>query len=117
MALNSVFRFFIQVSNLKLRPNKLLKDLGIDSIDKMFDQNGEDILDVTSALINAHVDAVKDNYIGKVNVNGYTFDVTSLLVSTGFGNDSFAFLSQPILKQVAKNWMQFKNGHIGVSED
>jgi len=39
------------------------------------------------------------------------------LVSTGFGNDSFAFLSQPILKQVAKNWMQFKNGHIGVSED
>lgn len=117
MALNSVFRFFVQVSNLKLRPNKLLKDLGIDSIDKVFDQNGEDILDVTSALINAHVDAVKDNYIGKVNVNGYSFDVTSLLVSTGFGNDSFAFLSQPILKQVAKNWMQFKNGHIGVSED
>ena len=117
MALNSVFRFFIQVSNLELLPNEYLKELGISDLNKIYDRNGEDILDVTSALINAHVDAVKDNYIGKANVNGYTYDVTSFLTTSGFGNDTFAFLCQPILKQVAKNWQNFKNGHLAIPED
>lgn len=117
MALNSVFRFFIQVSNLELLPNEYLKELGISELNKIYDRNGEDILDVTSALINAHVDAVKDNYIGKANVNGYTYDVTSFLTTSGFGNDTFAFLCQPILKQVAKNWQNFKNGHLAIPED
>lgn len=117
MALNSVFRFFIQVSNLELLPNEYLKELGISELNKIYDRNGEDILDVTSALINAHVDAVKDNYIGKANVNGHTYDVTSFLTTSGFGNDTFAFLCQPILKQVAKNWQNFKNGHLAIPED
>lgn len=116
MALNSVFRFFIQVSGLKFLPNEILEKYGLQDINRMFDKYGEDILDVTSALINAHVDAVKDNYIGKVNVNGYTYNVTSLMVTTGFGNDTFAFLSQPVIKQVAKNWAKYKQGKIGVYE-
>lgn len=115
MALNSVFRFFTQVSGLKLLPNEYLQALGIDDITAFFDRNGEDILDITSALINAHVDAVKDNYIGAVNVNGYTYDITAFLTSAGFGNDTFAFLTQPILKEVAQNWQDYKNGVIGVS--
>lgn len=104
MALNSVFRFFTQVSGLRLKPNDYLKKLGIDNITNLYDRNGEDILDITSALINAHVDAVKDNYIGAVNVNGYTYSITAFLTSAGFGNDTFAFLTQPILQEVAKNW-------------
>lgn len=115
MALNSVFRFFTQVSGLRLLPNEYLQALGIDDITAFFDRNGEDILDITSALINAHVDAVKDNYIGAVNVNGYTYDITAFLTSAGFGNDTFAFLTQPILKEVAQNWQNYKNGVIGVS--
>ena len=115
MALNSVFRFFTQVSGLKLLPNEYLQKLGIDDITSFFDRNGEDILDITSALINAHVDAVKDNYIGAVNVNGYSYDITAFLTSAGFGNDTFAFLTQPILKEVAQNWQNYKNGVIGVS--
>lgn len=115
MALNSVFRFFTQVSGLKLLSNEYLQALGIDDITAFFDRNGEDILDITSALINAHVDAVKDNYIGAVNVNGYTYDITAFLTSAGFGNDTFAFLTQPILKEVAQNWQNYKNGVIGVS--
>lgn len=115
MALNSVFRFFTQVSGLRLLPNEYLHALGIDDITAFFDRNGEDILDITSALINAHVDAVKDNYIGAVNVNGYTYDITAFLTSAGFGNDTFAFLTQPILKEVAQNWQNYKNGVIGVS--
>ena len=115
MALNSVFRFFTQVSGLRLLPNEYLQKLGIDDITSFFDRNGEDILDITSALINAHVDAVKDNYIGAVNVNGYSYDITAFLTSAGFGNDTFAFLTQPILKEVAQNWQNYKNGVIGVS--
>lgn len=117
MALNSVFRFFTQVSGLKLKPNDYLKKLGIDNITNLYDRNGEDILDITSALINAHVDAVKDNYIGAVNVNGYTYSITAFLTSAGFGNDTFAFLTQPILKEVAKNWQNYKKGMVGVPAD
>lgn len=117
MALNSVFRFFIQCSDLTLRSSEYLKELGIDKMNMIFDRNGEDILDITSALINAHVDAVKDNYIGQANVNGYTFDVTSFLTTAGFGNDTFAFLTQPILREIAKNWQNYKNGRIGVTEE
>lgn len=117
MALNNVFRFFIQMSNLKLKPNKYLTDLGLTTMNRIYDRNGENILDSTSALINAHVDAVKDNYIGRMNVNGFTFDVTSFLITTGMGNDTYWFLGQPILKEVASNWMNYKNGVLGVPED
>ena len=36
-----------------------------------------------SALINAHVDAAKDSYITRLNVNSYTYDVVALLTSSG----------------------------------
>lgn len=117
MALNNVFRFFIQMSNLKLKPNEYLTKLGLTTMNRVYDRNGENILDSTSALINAHVDAVKDNYIGRMNVNGFTFDVTSFLITTGMGNDTYWFLGQPILKEVALNWMNYKNGVLGVPEE
>lgn len=117
MALNNVFRFFIQMSNLRLKPNEYLTRLGLTTMNRVYDRNGENILDSTSALINAHVDAVKDNYIGRMNVNGFTFDVTSFLISTGMGNDTYWFLGQPILKEVALNWMNYKNGVLGVPEE
>lgn len=110
MALNSVFRYFAQVSNLRMLPDEYLNSIGISRIDEIFDRNGDDILDITSALINAHVDAVKDNYIGNVNVNGYTFSTTAFMTSTGFGHDTFAFLTQPILKDLAETWTRRKKG-------
>lgn len=116
MALNNVFRFFIQMSNLKLRKNEYLESLGLSTLNRIYDRNGENILDSTSALINAHVDAVKDNYIGRMNVNSYTFDVTSFLITTGMGNDTYWFLGQQILKDVANNFMNYKNGILGVPE-
>ena len=116
MALNNVFRFFIQMSDLKLRKNEYLESLGLSTLNRIYDRNGENILDSTSALINAHVDAVKDNYIGRMNVNSYTFDVTSFLITTGMGNDTYWFLGQQILKDVANNFMNYKNGILGVPE-
>lgn len=117
MALNSVFRFFIQQSGLSVRPSEILKQLGLDNMDRIYDNSGEDILDLTSALINAFVDAVKDSYIGDANVNGYTYDVTSFLITSGFGHDTFAFLTQPALVQLANTYNLYKNGKVGVTQD
>lgn len=73
-------------------------------------------MDSTSGLINAFVDAAaKDNYIGNANVNAYTFDVVAMLIASGFGNDTFAFLTQPIIKEIY-NWLTYKQGLIGVSD-
>lgn len=116
MALNSVFRYFIQTSGLKLNKNEYLEKLGIQNLDRVYDVTGEDILDLTSALINAHVDAVKDNYIGGMNVNNYTFDITSFLVTSGFGYSTFSFLAQPIIKELAEISNEGNNSTIFASD-
>lgn len=117
MALNSVFRFFIQCAKLKMNVPDTMRKIGLDNFVRIFDVNGEDITDTTSALINAFVDAVKDNYIGDGNVNDYTFDVTSLLTSLGFGNGMFSFLMQPIIKNAADYYAAYKLGKIGVDPE
>jgi hypothetical protein len=114
MALNSVFRFFIQCAKLKMNFPRVMKEVGLDNMSRIFDRDGEDITDTTSALINAFVDAVKDNYIGDGNVNDFTFDVTSLLTSLGFGKGMFAFLMQPAIKEAADNYIAWKKGMVGV---
>jgi len=58
-------------------------------------------LDWLSAMINAFVDIAKDPYIVRLNVNDYTYNMISLLLRTGKGKQSFYFLSQPILKDIA----------------
>ena len=116
MALNSVFRFFVQASELQVRKNTQLEELGLDNMVRVYDRNGSDILDTTSALINAFVDATKDNWIGMANVNSHTYDITSFLITSGFGNDTFAFLTQPIIKEVAQKYILYKNGKLGITE-
>ena len=117
MALNSVFRYWAQVSGLNINVAESLKALGLTSLNRKYDKNGQLISDSTSAQINAFVDAVKDNYIGKGNVNQYTFDVTSLLTTLGFGDELYAFLMQPIIKKAAENYNNYKLGKIGVPSE
>lgn len=116
MALNSVFQFFVQVAKLDMRKFPIIEQLGLQKLGETFDRYGEEILDSTSGLINAFVDAAKDNYIGNANVNAYTFDVVAMLIASGFGNDTFAFLTQPIIKEISDNWLTYKQGLIGVSD-
>ena len=116
MALNSVFQFFVQIAKLNMRKFPIIEQLGLQKLGETFDRYGEEILDSTSGLINAFVDAAKDNYIGNANVNAYTFDVVAMLVASGFGNDTFAFLTQPIIKKISDNWLTYKQGLIGVSD-
>lgn len=117
MALNSVFQFHTQVSNLKMLKLPILQQLGLNDLGQTFDKNGEEILDSTSGLINAFVDAAKDNYIGNANVNSYTFDIVAMLIASGMGNDTFAFLTQPIIKEISDSWLSYKKGLIGVSDE
>lgn len=110
MALNSVFQYFTQTSDLQFIPDPQLQKIGIEGFGMEYIRNKEDnsgsvsnvnityILDITSAMINAAVDAAKDNYIGRSNINSETFDVVNLLIAGGFGYNSFRFLAQPGVK-------------------
>lgn len=91
-----------------------MQKLGIDTLNKTFDNEGLSILDWTSALINAHVDAAKDPYIIRLNVNQYTYNMTAFMISAGFGKSTFYFLPQPILKDLANNYMRVTGSDIGI---
>ncbi len=83
-------------------------DLGLGAFDDRMWFNkirGKDdvvILDWLSALIDSHVDAAKDPYIIKLNVNEATYNMVSLLLRTGLGETTFDFISQPILREYAQ---------------
>ena len=51
-----------------------------------------------SAMINAHVDVAKDPYIADMNVGKFTYNITNMLLRTGMGEQTFAFLMQDSLK-------------------
>lgn len=117
MALNSAFRPLIQMSDLKLRYNELLENLGLNKLNEIYDKDGEDILDMTSALINAFVDAARKPYIEDGNVNNYTFDIANFLVAAGNGRNTLAFLGQPIIKDLAQAYKSLKLGKLAVNEE
>lgn len=101
MALNSVFQYYTQNTDLGFIPDENLKAIGITGFGSEFGINpyGKElslmyVLDVTSAMINAAVDAAKDNYIGRGNINAETYDVINFLIAGGFGQNSFRFLGQ-----------------------
>lgn len=121
MALINTFRTFAQIAGLNLNTISTTADgkpnvaqlLGINTLDLKYDRNGISILDWTSALINAHVDAAKDPYITRLNVNKYTYSTTAFLVSAGLGDSVFYFLPQPILKELADEAIRIKSAKIG----
>jgi hypothetical protein len=121
MALINTFRTFAQIAGLNLNTMSVTNDgkpnvcqlLGINTLDLKYDRNGISILDWTSALINAHVDAAKDPYITRLNVNKYTYSATAFMVSSGLGDSVFYFLPQPILRELASEAMRIKSAKIG----
>ena len=130
MALINTFRVIMQISKLnldksfdiaqkvngKLVNRNLLRYLPINNLYDKFDINGVSIMDWTSALINAHVDAAKDSYITRLNVNSYTYDVVALLTSAGVGINQFYFLPQPILKQISEESIRRSASKIGLTK-
>jgi len=62
------------------------------------------------------VDAAKDPYIISLNVNEATYNVTNYLLRIGLGEKTFGFLSQPIIKEYAKEFFN-ANGRITAFPD
>ena len=131
MALINTFRVIMQIAKLnldkgiKLRfkrgKTEIKRNLvallpNINNLYDKFDANGVSIMDWTSALINAHVDAAKDSYITRLNVNSYTYDVVGFLTSAGVGINQFYFLPQPILKEIADEAMRRQSSKMGISK-
>jgi hypothetical protein len=40
-----------------------------------------------------------------MNVNKYTYNMLNLLIRTGFGEDAFFFINQPIMKDLANEFL------------
>ena len=131
MALINTFRVIMQIAKLNLNKtikiksrrgkNSVSRNLvklipNINNLYDKYDSDGVSIMDWTSALINAHVDAAKDSYITRLNVNSYTYDVVALLTSSGVGLSQFYFLPQPILKEIAEESIRRSSSKIGISK-
>jgi hypothetical protein len=97
-----------------LKESDYVNLLGLNSLHEKYDRNGVLTLDWLSALINAHVDAAKDPYILKLNVNRYTYSATTMLLRTGVGESTLYFMPQQILKDVADKYLQVFSGRLGV---
>jgi len=100
-ALNNSNHVLTQQGELEFISRGPIKKFGMQSLHNIVGNDGLRILDWESALINAHVDAEKDPYIVRLNVNPYTHNMVNLLLRTGIGKNTFYFTSQPILKDIA----------------
>lgn len=126
-ALNNKNHVLTQLVNLMFKDNDLLKALGFTGLngiksqnerihkrdengDEIYDENGSpvyeeeeglNILDWISAMINAHVDVAKDPYVIRLNVRQYTYNICNFLLRAGFGKNTFYFLPQAILKEMS----------------
>jgi len=76
----------------------------LDRLDKSTGIDGESIFAYLSALITAHVDIAKDPFIKKLNVDQFTYDLVNLLIRTGFGKNTFYFITQPVIKKLTDNY-------------
>ena len=120
-ALNNAHHILSQLTGLKMASNDFTEALGITDVSRIYDTptvgtpKGGRILDWLSAMINAFVDIAKDPYITRLNVNAYTYNMTSFLLRTGKGKWTFYFMSQPILKDIANEVLKTK-GKYGVDQ-
>lgn len=89
---------------VKFQSNDFTEAFNLVDLGKQFDDDGSGrrVLDWLSAMINAFVDIAKDPYIVRLNVNQYTFNMTAYLLRMGKGEQTFYFLKQPVIEDVAK---------------
>ena len=118
-ALNNAHHILTQLTKLHMVSNDFTEAMGITDVSGIFDTptehnpRGGRILDWLSAMINAFVDIAKDPYIVRLNVNGWTYNMVSFLLRTGKGRDTFYFMYQPILREMAQEVLKTK-GKYGV---
>lgn len=107
-ALNNNNQILTMIYHISFRESQssLLSTLGLSRLDKQLDVDGNSIMSWISAMINAHVDIAKDPWISRLNVNPFSYNITNLLLRTGWGGNTFYFLTQPIMKQMADTYVK-----------
>lgn len=118
-ALNNAHHILTQLTKLKMVDNAFTTALDIQELGGIYDTpvegmvKGGRILDWLSAMINGFVDIAKDPYIVRLNVNSWTYNMVSFLLRTGKGKQTFYFIAQPILKEIAEAVIKTK-GKYGI---
>lgn len=107
-ALNNNNQILTMIYHVSFRESQssLLSTLGLSRLDKQLDVDGNSIMSWISAMINAHVDIAKDPWVSRLNVNPFSYNITNLLLRTGWGGNTFYFLTQPIMKQMADAYVK-----------
>lgn len=118
-ALNNAHHILTQLTKLSMVRDVFTYTLNIWNIGGIYDtpvagmKKGGRILDWLSAMINGFVDIAKDPYIVRLNVNSWTYNMVSFLLRTGKGKQTFYFVAQPILKEMAEAVIKTK-GKYGI---
>lgn len=101
-ALNVTNHILTTLYGVRFKESSFTQMTGITGFDQILDEDNNQISSWLSAFINAHVDIVKDPYIYKLNVNGFTYNMINLLARNGKGKQGLYFLCQPIIREMAK---------------
>lgn len=101
-ALNVTNHILTILYGVKFKESSFTNITGITGFDQILDEDNNQISSWLSAFINAHVDIVRDPYISKLNVNGFTYNMINLLARNGKGKQGLYFLCQPIIREMAK---------------
>ena len=113
-ALNSTNHALTQFTHLCINYSNANR-YNLGQLDQVHGEDNQCIMDWLSALINAHVDVARDPYIMALNVNSITYNMTSLLIRGGKGENTFYFLAQPALRRFTKEMLESK-GIIGAEK-
>lgn len=111
-ALNVTNHELARLYQLKFKDVDTLRKIGLDRLDKLFDNNGNPIASWMSGFINAHVDIVKDPWISRLNVNPYTYNIVNFLSRMGVGQKALWLICQPIIKDMAEAYAEVNNNYL-----
>lgn len=101
-ALNNNSHVLTQLYNVSFSEKSIMHKLGLTSLSRHDDIDGQPILSWISALINGHVDNAKDPWVSRLNINKMTYNLEILLLRTGVGKRTFWLLTQPVMIKMAQ---------------
>lgn len=107
-ALNNNNHILTWLYHVSFKPSKasIMSVFNLNALDNMTDIDGKPILGWISAFINGHVDCSKDPWPPRTNANPFTYNISNLLLRTGWGKNTIFFLRQPIMLAMAQAYMR-----------
>lgn len=86
------------------------------NISNRFDEDNNSIASTLGAFMNAIVDAAKDPFIARANINHYTAGIAFMLARSGVSREWIvSFMGQPIIKDLVKE-INKSEGRFGIDE-